>query len=437
VQLTVGQATPTITWPNPSTIIYGTALSATQLNASASSNGNTVQGSFVYNPAAGTTLSTGAQLLNVTFTPTDTADFTRVTKTVSLTVAQATLTVAANDFTRLYGTTNPIFTGSVSGAQNGDTFTESFSTSSTINSQAGQYAIVPSVTGANLARYAQVVHNGTLTVAKAPVVISTTLSTTSIAFGLNVTMTANVVSTTTGTPTGTVTFLDNGTTIGTGNLTNGVASFVTSSLQPGNHVIVAFYGGDTNFVANTASGSSGANTITITPLDFKLVVTSQPTVEGIFGQTKQFTFHIEPVGGTYPGDVQLSASETGPTLSVYTLSQTKISKTGGPSDFTLTIATRRLSSLDKPNLAGRLSQIALGLFILPVLGLRYTRRSRQKLGRVLSYILLIALSLGGVGALTGCGSGYADHVYPIAVTAQSGGIQHTVTVNFHIDKSPQ
>jgi hypothetical protein len=56
---------------------------------------------------------------------------------------------------------------------------------------------------------------------------------------------------------------------------------------------------------------------------------------------------------------------------------------------------------------------------------------------VLSYILLIALSLGGVGALTGCGSGYADHVYPIAVTAQSGGIQHTVTVNFHIDKSPQ
>jgi hypothetical protein len=60
-------ATPTITWPAPAAIPYGTALSSTQLDATAS-----VPGSFVYTPPAGTVLSTGTQTLSVTFTPTDT-----------------------------------------------------------------------------------------------------------------------------------------------------------------------------------------------------------------------------------------------------------------------------------------------------------------------------------------------------------------------------
>ena len=36
VQIIVGQVTPVITWSNPASITYGTALSATQLNATAS-----------------------------------------------------------------------------------------------------------------------------------------------------------------------------------------------------------------------------------------------------------------------------------------------------------------------------------------------------------------------------------------------------------------
>ena len=49
------KATPTITWSTPADITYGTALSATQLNATAS-----VPGTFVYTPAAGTVLNAGA-----------------------------------------------------------------------------------------------------------------------------------------------------------------------------------------------------------------------------------------------------------------------------------------------------------------------------------------------------------------------------------------
>jgi hypothetical protein len=48
VQLTVNKATPAVTWPAPAPISAGTALSATQLNATAS-----VAGGFIYNPAAG------------------------------------------------------------------------------------------------------------------------------------------------------------------------------------------------------------------------------------------------------------------------------------------------------------------------------------------------------------------------------------------------
>src|SRR4029077_5181082 len=67
VSIDVAKATPTVTWAEPSGITYGTALSSTQLNATAS-----VPGTFAYLPVAGTVLSAGAgQSLSVTFTPTD------------------------------------------------------------------------------------------------------------------------------------------------------------------------------------------------------------------------------------------------------------------------------------------------------------------------------------------------------------------------------
>jgi hypothetical protein len=46
-------STPTITWNTPASITYGTALSSTQLNATAS-----VPGTFAYSPAAGSILGT-------------------------------------------------------------------------------------------------------------------------------------------------------------------------------------------------------------------------------------------------------------------------------------------------------------------------------------------------------------------------------------------
>ncbi len=81
VQLVVNKATPTISWITPAAIYYGTALSSTQLNATAN-----VVGTFSYTPAAGTILGTGTQTLSVTFTPTDATDYNNATATVQLVV---------------------------------------------------------------------------------------------------------------------------------------------------------------------------------------------------------------------------------------------------------------------------------------------------------------------------------------------------------------
>ena len=86
--------TPVIVWSTPAPITYGTALSATQLDATANTgNGSglvSVAGAFNYSPALATILTAGSQTLNVTFTPTDTSNYTTATGSVTLTVNKAT-----------------------------------------------------------------------------------------------------------------------------------------------------------------------------------------------------------------------------------------------------------------------------------------------------------------------------------------------------------
>lgn len=83
--LIIAKATPVITWNNPANITFGTPLSSTQLNATAS-----VAGTFVYNPPVGTFLSVGPHQLFVTFTPADAANYLIVSGSVQITVNQTT-----------------------------------------------------------------------------------------------------------------------------------------------------------------------------------------------------------------------------------------------------------------------------------------------------------------------------------------------------------
>ncbi len=85
VKINVSQAEPTITWNNPDDIVYGTALSAVQLNAEVDAAGK-----LTYSPAAKTKLNAGDnQTLTVTFAPTDTKNYKTASASVTINVAQA------------------------------------------------------------------------------------------------------------------------------------------------------------------------------------------------------------------------------------------------------------------------------------------------------------------------------------------------------------
>ena len=76
--------------------------------------------------------------------------------------------------------------------------------------------------------------------------------------GQTVTLTATVASPAVGTPTGTVTFEDNGVALPGGSavpLVAGTAVFSISTLDVGNHEITAVYSGDNNFFASTSAAA--------------------------------------------------------------------------------------------------------------------------------------------------------------------------------------
>ncbi|MGP0063460.1 MAG: cadherin repeat domain-containing protein, partial [Isosphaeraceae bacterium] len=70
-------------WANPAGLVYGTALSVAQLDATAS-----VPGTFTYTPPAGIVLAEGNdQTLSVAFTPTDSTDYTAASAKVTIDVS--------------------------------------------------------------------------------------------------------------------------------------------------------------------------------------------------------------------------------------------------------------------------------------------------------------------------------------------------------------
>lgn len=89
--LVTAKATPVVTWNTPAAITSGTALSISQLNASAN-----VAGSFIYTPAAGSVPTVGNNTLLVAFAPDDTINYTGASASVTLTVNAAPTLSAVN-----------------------------------------------------------------------------------------------------------------------------------------------------------------------------------------------------------------------------------------------------------------------------------------------------------------------------------------------------
>jgi multiple sugar transport system substrate-binding protein len=105
VYIDVTSPTTVITWSNPAAITYGTELSSTQLNATASAGSTPIFGTFDYAPDAGTVLGAGNhQALDVNFTP-DNHNYASATATVYIDVTSPTTVITwPNPAAITYGT---------------------------------------------------------------------------------------------------------------------------------------------------------------------------------------------------------------------------------------------------------------------------------------------------------------------------------------------
>jgi hypothetical protein len=260
--LTIVKAGTTLTWPTPANIVYGTPLGAAQLNATAN-----VPGTFVYSPTAGSVLSAGPYTLSVTFTPTDTSNYTGSSATRPLTVTAAPLALTTNSVSKPYGAPLPAFSVTPSGFVNGDTMaslagTLGFATSATATSAVGAYAVTPQ--GVSSPNYTIAFVAGTLTIARASTTLAVAASPNPDGLNQSVTLTAAVavVAPGAGVPTGVVQFFDGGTLLGAASIAAGSASLTTNGFSSGTHAISATYGGDAAFAPSSGNGSLVVNTAT-------------------------------------------------------------------------------------------------------------------------------------------------------------------------------
>lgn len=147
--------------------------------------------------------------------------------------------------------------------------------------------------------------SATLTVNQDPTTTTVASSVNPTVFGQSTTFTATVSANApgAGTPTGTVTFMDGSTVIGTGTLDqtagNDQATFSTASLAVGSHAISAVYGGDSDFLTSTANLNQTVN-------QDPSVTTVAQNGQSVQGQAISFTATVAaapPGAGTPTGTV--------------------------------------------------------------------------------------------------------------------------------------
>jgi large repetitive protein len=416
-------ATPVITFTVPNHT-YGDA----PFTVSASSNSS---GAFIYTVVSGPVMISGS-----TVTPTgvgavvlqaseiaDTNYAAGVTN-ATFNIFAATLTATANNATRYYGAANPGFTGSTTGAMYSDTFTESFTTTATTLSPPASYTIAPTVAGPHIGDYTVTAINGVLTVTQAPTTASVKVSNITLNPNQTVTLTAQVTSTTSGTPTGAVTFNDNGSPIQTVMLTSGGASY-TTVLSPGlAHAITVNYSGDTNFLSSTSTAPGV--TVTVAPLEFTVSTIAGSNAQTVApGMAATYTFSISPNYTSYPGPVSFTVTGLPPGATA-TFSPSMIPANGGKQSVTMTIQTRAPFAHNAGGALGRGIPTMLALLLLPFAG---SRKLRRKIG---TRLMMLALLLAGGVAITGCGTGNGflleqPQTYTLNMTATSAGLQQTQT----------
>jgi hypothetical protein len=133
-------------------------------------NGDAI--TITYSTAATITSPVGTYAINATASGAPAGNYLITIVPGTLTVTPAVLTVVVGNATRPYGASNPAFTSAASGALNGDTFTNIYSTPATVTSPVGTYPINDAVSGPAASNYTINVVPGTLTITQASIALN-------------------------------------------------------------------------------------------------------------------------------------------------------------------------------------------------------------------------------------------------------------------------
>ncbi|MGI4853650.1 MAG: Ig-like domain repeat protein, partial [Janthinobacterium lividum] len=270
-----------------------------------------------------------------------------------------------------------------------------------------------------------------------PITVSLSASASGVNLGTGVTLTASV-SASSGTPVGTVTFLDGSTVLGTqmvgGSTTTATASLTTTTLAAGSHTLTASFAGVNGF------GSATSSSVTVTvaaPSYMASIAPATLTVPRGSGGTAVIT--VTPSAG-YTGSFTVSCGSVAKVSCGVGNSTLAISSTS-PVSTTITIGTTNTAANHVRALPGvpqsaRIVCAFLGLSVLSGLSLgRRRARSLRSLPLLLLPLLLSTVALFG---MAGCGGNSnaqntpaATYAVPITVTPASGAattLTLTVTV---------
>ena len=243
----------------------------------------------------------------------------------------------------------------------------------------------------------------------------------------SVTFTATV-SSSLGTPSGTVDFYDGATLLGSGTLASGIATNTTSALIAGSHSITAVYAGDSNFVSVTSSALS----LAVTDLALNIATGGTSTATVSPGGTATYHLTVAPSTGAALPAITLSASGA-PTGSTVVITPQAITAGAGTTNVTVTVqvpagAAVRGSVISTIGLAVPL----LGMLVVPF-GIKRRRLSRK---RLISVGLLVSVLIS-IAAIAGCGSSkpaaQQPKNYTITVTAASGSMSRATTLTLTVE----
>ncbi|MFZ0394260.1 MAG: aryl-sulfate sulfotransferase [Terracidiphilus sp.] len=244
--------------------------------------------------------------------------------------------------------------------------------------------------------------------------------------GASLTFTAVVTGAAAVAPTGSVSFMDGSTALGTGTLSGqGVATYRTSSLSAGTHQIAAVYSGDPYFAGSTSANV--AQTVTAPSFTIAANATSLAIASGASGSD---TFTLTPAGG-FNSTVNFACSQLPPDAAC-SFSRSPLSPDGSDTALT-TILKVTISGSTTASAASQHNTSLAGFLWLPglALGLLLAWRRRKLRGIMLAIVAAIALAQL---SLTGCGGGGASspppvtHTIKVTATPSNGAGAQSVTL---------